>query len=187
VPHIHGNQRVISHIGLGSMGTALPEGIGACIGAGETTIICEGDGSLQHNIQELALLKQYNLPIKLIIDSNKGYRQISTMQNSHFDGRHAGCSEQSGIVFPDLEKLSDAYGIKYLRIEQASDMKQIIEEALSDDVPTIVEMITTADDEYLPVVKSQLNADGSMQTPSLEILFPFLSEEEHLENMKVPE
>jgi acetolactate synthase-1/2/3 large subunit len=186
IPRIHRNQRLISHIGLGSMGTALPEAMGACVASGARTIVCEGDGSLQHNIQELAVIKHYNLPIKLIVDSNQGYRQISTMQDRHFEGRHAGCTEKSGITFPDLELLAKAYGIKYYKIDSASVMENVIEDALVDENPAIVEMITTMDIEYLPVIKSKLNLDGTMQTPSLEVLYPFLSEDEHLENMEVP-
>jgi len=138
---------------------------------------------LQHNIQELALLRRYNLPIKLFVDSNAGYRQILTMQDAHFNGRHAGCTAESGIVFPDLELLSRAYNLKYIRIDSGRHIEQYVKDALTDDAPTIIEMITTMDNEYLPVMKSRMNPDGSMQTPSLEMLYPFLSEEEHRGNM----
>ena len=85
------------------MGTGLPCAIGACIASGKKrTIVGEGDGSLQHNIQELALLHRYHLPIKLFVDTNLGYRQIYTMQNAHFGGKLAGCTVESGIEFPEL-------------------------------------------------------------------------------------
>ena len=187
IPRIHADQRLISHIGLGSMGTALPEAIGACIAANSRTIVCEGDGSLQHNIQELALLKQYNLPIILFIDSNKGYRQILTMQDAHFNGRYVGCTKESGISFPDLELLASAYGLRYLKIDSAQVMEKCVKEALSDNEPKIVEMITTMDMEFLPVMKSELSAEGVMRTPSLERLFPFLPDDEHYENMRITE
>ena len=187
IPRIHAKQRVISHIGLGSMGTTLPEAIGACIASKSRTIACEGDGSLQHNIQELALLKQYNLPIILFVDSNKGYRQILTMQDTHFNGRHAGCTKESGISFPDLKTLAQAYGLRYLRIDSSGVMEARVREALADNDPKIVEMITTMEMEFLPIMKSKMGADGAMQTPSLELLFPFLPEEEHLENMRISE
>jgi acetolactate synthase-1/2/3 large subunit len=185
IPRIHARQRVISHIGLGSMGTALPEAIGACVASKSRTIVCEGDGSLQHNIQELALLKQYNLPVILFVDTNNGYRQILTMQNAHFNGRHAGCTKESGISFPDLKLLAESYGLRYLRIESGDNEEEIVKIALSDNAPKIVEIMTEMDMEYLPVMKSKMNADGKMQTPSLELLFPFLPDEEHLENMKI--
>jgi len=187
IPRIRGNQRVIRHIGLGSMGTTLPEAIGACVASGRRTIVCEGDGSLQHNIQELALLKQYNLPIKLFVDVNNGYRQIFTMQNSHFNGRHAGCTPESGISFPNLEPLAQAYGLNYIKIDNGYSMEQCVKKALSDNTPTIIEMVTSMDIDFLPVVKSKMSPDGTMHTPSLEMLYPFLPDKEHKENMKISE
>jgi acetolactate synthase-1/2/3 large subunit len=186
VPCIKADQRFISHIGLGSMGTTLPVAIGACAASGKRTIVLEGDGSLQPNIQELALLRQYKLPIKLFIESNRGYRQIYSMQNSHFEYRHAGCSPESGMSFPDLKLIAQAYGVRYLQINDECSMEQCIREALKDNEPVIIEVITTFDMEGgLPVIKSKMNADGTMQTPSLELLYPFLSEEEHMDNMKI--
>jgi len=187
IPQIHAEQRFISHIGLGSMGTALPGAIGACVASKARVIVCEGDGSLQHNIQELALLKNYDLPIIVFVDSNKGYRQIQTMQDAHFNGRHAGCTEASGITFPDLDLLAKAYGLRYIRIDDAENMEAGVKAALADDKPKIVEVITTMDVEYLPIVKSKMDENGIMQTPSLEVMFPFLPEEEHRENMKISE
>ncbi|GHU64206.1 acetolactate synthase [Clostridia bacterium] len=185
IPRIQKSQRVISHIGLGSMGTALPEAIGACVASGACTIVCEGDGSLQHNIQELATVRRYNLPLKIVVDSNAGYRQIHTMQNTHFKGRLAGCDEESGIIFPDLKLLSDAYGLKYARIDTEDIAEDAIRDMLSNPEPMIVEMMTPMDVEYLPVMKSKMDANGVMSTPSLELLFPFLPDEEHAENMKI--
>jgi len=185
IPRIHKNQKTINHIGLGSMGTAIPEAIGACVASKARTIVCEGDGGLQHNIQELALLKQYYLPLIVFVDSNQGYRQIHTMQETHFKGRLAGCTKDSGISFPDLELLAKAYGLQYIRIDSADCMEECVKKALADDEPKIVEMITTMDVEYLPVMKSKMGKDGNMETPSLELLFPFLPDDEHHENMKI--
>jgi len=186
VLNVKGDQRYLSHIGLGSMGTTLPVAIGACAASGKRTIVFEGDGSLQPNIQELALLRQYNLPIKLFVESNRGYRQIYSMQDSHFEGRYAGCSPESGMSFPDLKHIAQAYGVQYLRIDNESTMKQCIKEALKDNEPVIIEMITSFDIEGgLPIIKSKMNSDGTMQTPSLELLYPFLPEDEHIDNMKI--
>jgi acetolactate synthase-1/2/3 large subunit len=188
VLNIKGDQRFISHIGLGAMGTALPVAIGACIASGKRTIVFEGDGSLQPNIQELALLRQYNLPIKLFIESNRGYKQIYKMQNSHFEHRHAGCSPESGMSFPDLKLITQAYGLNYIKIDDDYSMKQRIREVLINNEPAIIEVITSLDMECgLPIMKSKMNSDGTMQTPSMELLYPFLPEEEHKDNMKISE
>ena len=186
VLHVKGNQRIICHLGLGSMGTTLPVAIGACAASGKRTIVFEGDGSLQPNIQELALLRQYNLPIKLFVETNRGYRQIYIMQNSHFERRHAGCSPESGISFPDLKFIAQAYGLQYIKIDDDCSMEQRIKEALIGNEPVIIEVITSFDMEGgLPIIKSKMNSDGTMQTPSLELLYPFLPEKEHMDNMKI--
>ena len=89
--HLKGNQQIVVPSALGSMGYGLPSVIGVCVASKKRrTIIFEGDGSLQHNLQELQLLKTYQLPIKLFIYNNSGYSSIYSMQNNHFKGNLAG-------------------------------------------------------------------------------------------------
>ena len=181
---LHDQQDYIVPVGLGSMGTGLPCAIGACIASGKKrTIIGEGDGSLQHNIQELALLREYNLPIKVFIDNNNGYRQIYTMQQTHFQGRLAGCTPESGVGMPNLQKIAEAYGLKYYCIDNDVKTEEIVQEALSDDESAIVEMISSPATEFVPIIKSRMGKDGKMISSKLEDLYPFLSEEEQKGNM----
>lgn len=181
---LRGRQEYICPVGLGSMGTALPAAIGACIASGKRrTILGEGDGSLQHNIQELALLKEYHLPMKLFVDSNNGYRQIYTMQKTHFAGRFAGCTPESGVGLPDLKKLADAYGLKYFCIDRAEKTETVVKEALADNEPALIEMISSPQVEFVPVTKSRMGKDGKMISSKLEDLYPFLPEDEQRKNM----
>lgn len=179
-------QEYICPLGLGSMGTALPAAIGACVASGRRrTIVGEGDGSLQHNIQELALLKQYQLPIKIFIDNNDGYRQIYTMQKSHFSGRFAGCNPESGITFPDLKTIADAYKIKYYCIKSVQDIDREVKKALADDEPAIIEIFSSPQVEFVPIIKSRIGVNGEMLSSRLEDLYPFLPEKEQKDNMKI--
>lgn len=181
---LRGNQEYISHLGLGSMGTTLPCGIGACVASGKRrTLVFEGDGSLQHNIQELALLKEYNLPIKLFVDNNHGYRQIKTMQETHFMGRLAGCNAASGVGMPNLKKIAEAYGLDYYKIEKAEDTELIVKQVLSDNEPAIIDIAGSQNVEYVPIIKSRMLANGEMTSSVLEDMFPFLPEEEQKANM----
>lgn len=181
---LHDGQDYIVPVGLGSMGTGLPCAIGACIAAGKKrTIIGEGDGSLQHNIQELALLREYNLPIKVFIDNNNGYRQIYTMQQTHFHGRLAGCNPESGVGMPILQKIAEAYGLKYYCIAHDTEAEYVVREALSDDEPAIIEMISSPATEFVPIIKSRMGKDGKMISSKLEDLYPFLPEDEQKANM----
>lgn len=181
---LHDGQDYIVPVGLGSMGTGLPCAIGACIASGKKrTIIGEGDGSLQHNIQELALLREYNLPIKVFIDNNNGYRQIYTMQQTHFHGRLAGCNPESGVGMPILQKIAEAYGLKYYCIAHDTETEDIVKEALSDDEPAIIEMMSSPATEFVPIIKSRMGKDGKMISSKLEDLYPFLPEDEQKANM----
>lgn len=183
---LHDGQEYICPVGLGSMGTGLPCAIGACIASGKKrTIIGEGDGSLQHNIQELALLRQYNLPIKIFIDSNNGYRQIYTMQQTHFAGRLAGCTKESGVGIPDLAAIAQAYGLAYYEITCAEETEEIVRRALADDAPAIINMLSSPAVEFVPIIKSRIGADGKMISSKLEDLYPFLPEEEQRRNMEL--
>ena len=80
-------QRFISSMGLGSMGFTVPSAIACCLASGRRTIALEGDGSLQHNLQELQLIQTYQLPVKLFILSNRGYASIYMMQKNNFQSR----------------------------------------------------------------------------------------------------
>lgn len=184
VYELHDGQDYICPVGLGSMGTGLPCAIGACIAAGKKrTILGEGDGSLQHNIQELALLRQYDLPIKIFIDSNNGYRQIYTMQQTHFAGRLAGCTPESGVGMPNLRSIAEAYGLDYYEIAHADETEETVRCALADDTPAIINMLSSPAVEFVPIIKSRIGADGKMISSKLEDLYPFLSEEEQARNM----
>lgn len=177
-------QEYICPVGLGSMGTGLPAAIGACIASGKRrTILGEGDGSLQHNIQELALLKEYHLPIKIFIDNNNGYRQIYTMQQTHFNGRLAGCTPASGVGMPNLAVIAKAYGIGYLCIDHAEKTAAVVQEALADNEPMLIEMLSSPTTEFVPITKSKIGANGEMISSKLEDMYPFLSDEEHKTNM----
>ncbi|EHG20352.1 hypothetical protein HMPREF9334_01668 [Selenomonas infelix ATCC 43532] len=185
VYELHDGQEYICPVGLGSMGTGLPCAIGACIASGKKrTILGEGDGSLQHNIQELALLRQYDLPIKIFIDSNNGYRQIYTMQQMHFAGRFAGCTPESGVGMPNLCSIAEAYGLDYYEIVCADETEEIVRRALADDVPAIINMVSSPAVEFVPIIKSRIGADGKMISSKLEDLYPFLPEEEQRRNME---
>lgn len=181
---LRGSQEYICPIGLGSMGTALPFAIGVCIASGKKRVLLgEGDGSLQHNIQELALLNEYGLPIKVFIDNNGMYRQIYTMQNNHFHGRLAGCNRESGVAMPDLKYIAKAYGLKYYLLDKAENTEEIVREVLSDDEPALVDIVSSPNVEFVPITKSRVGADGKMISSKMEDLYPFLPVEEQAYNM----
>lgn len=181
--HLHDQQDYVCPVGLGSMGTGLPFAIGVCVASGKRVLLGEGDGSLQHNIQELALLREYQLPLKVFIDNNHEYRQIYTMQQTHFQGRLAGCTKKSGLGMPDLQKIAAAYDLRYFAIEKAENTDKIVQEALADDEPALIDVFSSPQTEFVPIIKSRMEAEGKMLSSKLEDLYPFLPEAEQKANM----
>jgi acetolactate synthase-1/2/3 large subunit len=172
-------QAMIGSMALGSMGFALPAAIGACIASGKRrTIVLEGDGSLQHNVQELMLISNYKLPIKLFVMNNGGYASIVTMQKNHFKGRLVACNENTGIKMPNLEGLARLYGLDYYVIRGDSDVEKVLHITMSDDRPVLCEVLADDTFDEIPKAVSRVAADGSISSSSLEDLFPFLPEEE---------
>lgn len=169
----------IGSMALGSMGFALPGAIGACVACGKRrTITLEGDGSLQHNLQELALIRGYGLPIKLFVLNNNGYSSISVMQDNHFQSRYAGCGPESGVFLCGGRKLAELYGLRYDAIHGDGEIAQVLDRVMADDEPVLCEVFADRTFDEIPKAASRLNPDGSMSSSVLEDLYPFLPREE---------
>lgn len=169
----------IGAMGLGSMGFALPAAIGACVASGKRrTLTLEGDGSLQHNLQELALIRGYHLPIKLFVPNNNGYASIAVMQDNHFKSRYAGSGRTSGVYCCDMKKLANLYDLNYYAIHNDGEIGAVMDRVLEDDEPVLCEVFADYTFDEIPKATTRVNADGTLSSSVLEDLFPFLPEEE---------
>ena len=177
-------QRLISNSGSASMGYDLPAAIGVAVARKGRTICLAGDGSLQMNVQELQTLVGYNLPIKLFVLNNGGYLSIKQTQTGFFEGRRIGEGPDSGVTFPDMVRLGNAYGIPSFRIEKADDLK-IIELELEKPGPILFDVYLDAKQEFEPRLRSRILPDGKILTPNLEDMYPFLTPEELASNILV--
>ena len=175
-------QRLISNSGAASMGYDLPAAIGVAVARNKRTICLAGDGSLQMNIQELQTVVGNKLPIKLFVLNNGGYLSIRQTQMGFFNGRRIGESPSSGLTFPDMTKLGTAYGIPSFTIQTSADL-DIIRKELATPGPTLFNVYLDPSQEFEPRLRSRVLADGSITTPNLEDMYPFLSPEELSANM----
>jgi len=181
VMKIRKGQRLISNSGAASMGHDLPASIGAAVARGGKRVIClAGDGSLQLNIQDLQTVKHHQLPIKIFVLNNGGYLSIRSTQKNFF-GRLTGESPASGVSFPDYVKVANAYGIPGLRIDRVSDMDKV-RAALDSKGPALIEVMLDPRQEFEPRSRSKVLPDGTIVSPPLEDMYPFLSPEEMAEN-----
>jgi acetolactate synthase-1/2/3 large subunit len=176
--------RLISNSGSASMGYDLPASIGVAVAKGGRVVCLAGDGSLQMNVQELQTVVTHNLPVKIFVLNNGGYLSIRQTQNGFFQGRLIGTGATSGITFPDMLKVGAAYGIPSFAVERLSDL-EMVKEQLAKPGPTLFDVQLDVAQEFEPRLRSRILPDGTIQTPNLEDMYPFLSPEELAENMLV--
>lgn len=178
------NQRLYSNSGSASMGYDLPAAIGACFGSGRKKIIClAGDGSLQMNIQELATIRYYQLPIKIFVLNNRGYHSIRQTQSHFFGNPLVGVGQDSGLFFPSIEKIAYAYEMQYVCAETHDDLNNSIAFAMVSNKPAICEIMLTTEQPFAPKMSSKRLEDGRMVSKPLEDLAPFLERDELMANM----
>jgi len=176
-------QRYITSGAQADMGFTLPAAIGACIAANKPVIGITGDGSFQLNIQELQTIKHYNLPVKLIVWNNNGYLSIRATQDKFFDGRRIGTDPESGVSFPEVEKIAKAYELPYMKINNVNELREKLSDVLVTDGPVICEVICPENQEIIPAVSAVKNKDGSMTSKPIEDMYPFLDRNEFLDEM----
>ena len=195
------DQRMLVNSGTAGMGFDLPASVGAAFarratrdeGSSESAIgpqarvVClVGDGSIQMNIQELQTIVQHQLPIKIFVFNNDGYASIRQTQDNLFAGRRIGEGPGSGVTFPDLVRVAEAYGIPAVRISHRHELNDAIDAALASPGPALVDVVMDPDQKFVPKVIAERLPDGTLVSKPLEDMFPFLDREEFAENLLVP-
>lgn len=181
-------QRFISNSAVASMGYDLPAAIGVClVDPAQDIILVTGDGSVQMNLQELQTIIHHRMPIKIFLINNGGYHSIRQTQKNFFGEPLVGIGEDSrDLSFPDMEKLSAAYGYPYVCAHHNSQLGKAVETALSTEGPVICEVFVSWDQNFEPKSAAKRLPDGTMVSPPLEDMSPFLSDEEMDRNMIIP-
>ena len=183
VGEVKDNQRYIWNSGDASMGYDLPAAIGACFANNKKNTVClAGDGTIMMNLQELQTMIHYNLPIKLFILNNNGYISIQQTQKNFFEGRMTACTTESGVSIPDFIKLGNAFGIKSVKIASKENLDEQIEEVLQTEGPILCEVMLSPGYIFAPKLSAKKLDDGTMISPSLEDMFPFLDRDEFNKN-----
>ena len=177
-------QKMKNAAGLGSMGFGLPYALGACIANGKRrTVLINGDGAFQLNIQELATIVGHNLPIKIFIWENGGYASIQATQRNFFAGNYVGSNTDSKLFLPNIKKVAEAYGLKTFQLNSNAEMKKVIAEVLNSEGSALCQVKVSPTEIAMPRVKSMKLPNGSMASKPLEDMWPYLDESELRENM----
>lgn len=186
---IQKGSRMANNSAVASMGYGLPAAIGTCLGGGRKTTIClEGDGSIMMNLQELQTVLTNKLPIKLFLINNKGYHSIRITQTNLFSNHSkVGIGPESDdLSFPEFKKIAEAFGYPYYSASSNAEMKLVVDQVLAEEGPVFCEIFTDTEQVWEPKSSTKRLEDGTLVSPPLEDLAPFLPREELEKNMFIP-
>lgn len=178
---IKNGQRLFTNSGCASMGYGLPAALGAAIARkGERVICLDGDGSLMMNIQELMTISYNKLNLTLFVLNNNGYHSIRQTQTNLFK-QHPMCgvSSDNGVGFPSFEKVADAFGFKYFKIDSLATLDNDLSDVLAANGPVLCEAVLDDTQFFAPKLSSRVNPDGTIVSPPIDDMFPFLSRDEY--------
>jgi acetolactate synthase I/II/III large subunit len=144
------NQREVTSGTFAAMGTGVPLGIGAAIGAPEKQVLAvTGDGSVELNIQELKTISYYQLNIKLFVINNGGYASMRNWQDTFFDGRRIGSDDETGAEGLNLEAVARAFDLNYVRLESPESLEADLRVLIEQSGPMFVEVICNPNQRIL--------------------------------------
>jgi len=137
--------------GLGTMGFALPAAIGAKLGDMQKQVIAIiGDGGFQMNIQELGVLMQENLPVKVIILNNGHLGMVRQWQELFFESRYSFVALKN----PDFIKIAEGYSVPAKRVTHRSELDAALDELLKADTPYVLEVVVENQENIFPMIAS---------------------------------
>ncbi|QSO55154.1 acetolactate synthase large subunit [Alicyclobacillus curvatus] len=142
--------RFVTSGGLGTMGFGLPAAIGAQLGNRDGTVVALlGDGGFQMTMQELALLVDYKLPVKVVVVNNGSLGMVRQWQELFFGGRYSESLLQTG---PDFVKLAEAFGIPGFRVTTFDEAREVLGRELQCEGPVVIDCRVTPGENVFPMV-----------------------------------
>lgn len=167
--------RFMTQASQGDMGYSIPASVGVHFANPELNlIIVIGEGSLHTNMQELAVVRKHNIPVKIFVINNDGYLCIKQTQDKFFEGRKWGVSESTGVYFADISKIANTFEIEYHKVDNNKDLHNLIPLVHSKSNPIIIECMSQTELDVLPA--QGFKPDGTQG--GLHEMLPLLSEDE---------
>ncbi|MET3507110.1 acetolactate synthase large subunit [Halalkalibacter oceani] len=142
--------RWVTSGGLGTMGFGFPAAIGAQFAEPESTVIAvTGDAGFQMTAQELSILQELNLPVKVVIVNNASLGMVRQWQQLFHGERY---SNSLFPIQPDFVKLASAYDIKGIRVDAKSDLPAALNEMLAHPGPVLMDIRVAKDENVYPMI-----------------------------------
>ncbi|MCH6265573.1 acetolactate synthase large subunit [Neobacillus citreus] len=142
--------RWITSGGLGTMGFGFPAAIGAQMAEPDSTVVAiVGDAGFQMTLQELSVIYERNLPVKIIIVNNGALGMVRQWQELQYDNR---ISESLLHTQPDFVKLAESYGIRGAKIDNQEDLVASLPELMAYDGPVLIDARVLQKEKVFPMV-----------------------------------
>jgi acetolactate synthase I/II/III large subunit len=136
--------------GLGTMGFGFPAAIGAQLANPASKVVAfVGDGGFQMTLQELVLLKELDLPVKVVLLNNSTLGMVRQWQETFYEERY---SQSLFSLQPDFVKLAESYGIKGYRVKNQEEAECVLKEALTSDEPVLINCLVNPKENVYPMV-----------------------------------
>ncbi|KHF40983.1 acetolactate synthase large subunit [Halalkalibacter okhensis] len=153
--------RWVTSGGLGTMGFGFPAAIGAQFAEPKTPVIAViGDAGFQMTAQEMSILQELNMPVKIVIVNNASLGMVRQWQQLFHGERY---SNSLFPIQPNFVKLAEAYDIKGMRVDHLSDLKGALEEMMAHPGPVLVDVRVAKEENVYPMIapgKGQHQMEG---------------------------
>ena len=141
---------ILTSGGAGTMGFGLPAAIGAQVANPDKKVLAiVGDGGFQMTFQELMMVKEYNLPVKIFIINNSYLGMVRQWQELFHEKRYSSVNLSYN---PDFIKIGEAYGIKSIQLKNKKDLKKHLKKILESDEAVLVECIVEKEENVYPMI-----------------------------------
>ncbi|GEN57661.1 acetolactate synthase large subunit [Halolactibacillus alkaliphilus] len=142
--------RWVTSGGLGTMGFGFPASIGAQLAKPDELVVAiVGDGGFQMTLQELSILQERRLPVKIIIVNNAALGMVRQWQEKFYSERY---SESIFSIQPNFVKLAESYEVKGVKIESQADFKSQITDLLNHDGPVLIDARVLQQENVYPMI-----------------------------------
>ena len=155
----------VSSGGAGTMGFGLPAAFGAQYAQPDKTVVAFiGDGGLQMTIQELGMINQWKMPVKIVILDNNFLGMVRQWQQLFYDKRYSSVELQN----PDFLKIAEGFGITGKKIEEVSSLKEAVAEMLAYPGPYLLHVTVEKEDNVFPMVQSGAGVGEIVLEPNIK-------------------
>ncbi|MFD1362497.1 biosynthetic-type acetolactate synthase large subunit [Lentibacillus salinarum] len=142
--------RWVTSGGLGTMGFGFPAAVGAQLGAPDDLVVAVvGDGGFQMTAQELSVIKERQMPVKVVIVNNQSLGMVRQWQETFYEKRY---SESIFPENPDFVKLAESYGIRGMQADNEAEVADVLAEGFSHDGPVVIDCRVVQEECVYPMI-----------------------------------